>query len=328
MNIAYGLTDKIPDFAGLSPEAIGRRLRRMGCDGVFLKVLTPEWVAGLQEAGLLVYASQGIFIDNDDLWQRFSGSRPIKADGDLAPVEEWYRPLRPTDRRVWDLRLQALDQLAQKLPLDGIWLDFIRWPARWEKPDLHLYDSSFDPETLAQFQEETGINLPTVEPAGAAAWILDRALDAWVDWRCKVIERFVAEAAALVRAHRPQATIGIFTIPWTGNVETDNTGIADANHRIVGQDLKRLSRHADVISPMVYHRLCGHSPAWVGAVSQWSVAQSGATVWPVIEAIDPPEQYPADEYAQALTVATEAGSGSVIVFKLEGLLADEKKQFA
>jgi uncharacterized lipoprotein YddW (UPF0748 family) len=326
MNIAYGLTDKIPDFAGLSPEEIGRRLRQMGCDGVFLKVLTREWVAGLQGTGLQVYASQGIFIDNDDLWQRFPGSRPIKADGDLAPVEEWYRPLRPTDRRVWDLRLQALDQLAQELPLDGVWLDFIRWPARWEKPELHLYDSSFDQETLAQFQEETGLSLPTVEPADAAAWILEWTLEAWIDWRCKVIERFVAEAAVLVHAHRPQARIGIFTIPWTGSVETDNTGIVDANHRIVGQDLKRLSRHADVISPMVYHRLCGHSPEWVGAVTQWSVAQSGVTVWPVIEAIDPPEQYPADEYAQALTAATEAGSGSVIIFKLEGLLMDPAKQ--
>jgi hypothetical protein len=316
MNIFYGLTAQIPSLAGMSPLEIAQRLREIGGDGVFLKELQPDWVEALQSAGLRVYASHGIFVDNADFWQRFPDSRPITASGEPAPQQDWYRPLRPTHGEIRELRLNQLETLVTALPLDGIWLDFIRWPARWEKADLRLYDSSFDEDTLARFVEERGIDLPTRDPQEAAAWILDRVLDEWIDWRCQLIERFVVEAVERIRRHRPATQVGLFTIPW----------IDDNLRRIVGQDLSRLGAHVDVLSPMVYHRLCARSTGWIGEVSGWVMAQTNAAVWPVIETLPPPDSYPAAEFAEVLGQARQGGSGDLILFKLDGLLADRAKQ--
>lgn len=326
MVIVYGLTNEIPELAGLSPGQIGDRLRQIGCDGVFLKHLQPDWIVPLQDAGLRVYASAGIFVDNAHLWQRFPESRPITDQGMPAPVEEWYRPLRPTHQEIWQLRLSQVAALAE-LPLDGVWLDFIRWPARWEKARPQLYDSSFDRETLDQFRQETQVEVPHGDAAQSAAWIVDNALEHWVTWRCLVIERFVTAARACIRDRRPGAMLGLFTIPWRGDAAGDGTGIADAGRRIVGQDLQRLGRQADVLSPMVYHRLCGRGSNWVSQVCLTAAQQSAAAIWPVVEAIDGPDQYPADEFAAVLQEAEQV-SGHTIVFKLEGLLADPAKQAA
>jgi uncharacterized lipoprotein YddW (UPF0748 family) len=316
MTIFYGLTAQIPSLAGMSPLEIARTLRGIGGDGVFLKEMQLEWVEALQSAGLRVYASHGIFVDNADFWQRLPDSRPITADGEPAPQQDWYRPLRPTHSEIREMRLNQLETLAADLPLDGIWLDFIRWPARWEKPDLYLYDSSFDEDTLAQFAEERGIDLPTCDPQEAAGWILDGVLDEWIGWRCDVIERFVAEAVERIRRRRPAAQVGLFTIPW----------IDDNLRRIVGQDLSQLGAHVDVLSPMVYHRLCGQSLAWIERVSHHAAAQTATHIWPVIEAIDSPEIYTAAEFGAALHLARAAGSGETIIFKLDGILSDLDKQ--
>ncbi len=217
-------------------------------------------------------------------------------------------------------------ELIADLPIDGIWLDFIRWPARWEKQPLSLYDSSFDQETLSLFAQECNIDLPAAPVADRSQWILAEIPQKWIDWRCSVIERFVEDAVDIVRRQLPEARIGLFTVPWTGDPLVDRSDVADANHRIVGQNLTRLGRHVDVISPMVYHHLCGRPVEWIETIGRYAVGKSQASIWPVIEAIDPPAQYPAAEFAAALSTAQNAGSQNVIIFKLDGLLADPEKQ--
>jgi hypothetical protein len=329
MPILYGLTDQIAPWQGRSAAEVANAVKGLGVDGVFLKHLDPTWIDALQHAGVRVFLSHGIFVDHEseDLWQRWPNSRPITARGTPAPQEDWYRPLRPTHNDVRSHRLAQLTQLVTDHPVDGVWLDFIRWPARWEKPELTLYDSSFDEDSLAQFGKETHIDVPVAgSPAIRARWIFQHVLPQWIDWRCTVIERFVADAVDIVRRHRPNAKIGLFTIPWIGVAAEDGTIIHEANHRIVAQNLARLGRHVDVISPMVYHRLCWRSVTWVEQVVRYAVSESRAAVWPVIEAIDPPPRYSAAEFATVFHTAQRAGSGEVIIFKLDGVLSDPKKQ--
>ena len=168
--IGYGLTNDLPTFAGQNADEIGRRLSDAGVDGVFLKHHDRAWCEALKASGLKVYGSHTIFMDNDNRWQEIAGCRPITNSGDPAPVQDWYRPLLPTSMPVRELRLAQLSDLLADLSLDGVWLDFIRWPARWESGEPKLYHSSFDPMTLSQFQTETGIVLPaTCADATAAA---------------------------------------------------------------------------------------------------------------------------------------------------------------
>jgi hypothetical protein len=324
--IAYGLTNHIPAFRDQTPRQIGDRLRGMGCDGVFLKHLDPAWVDGLHAAGLAVYISQPIFLATDDLWAHFPHSRPILPDGSPAPVQEWYRPALPADDDLRAYRLAQLTETLTALPVDGVWLDFIRWPARWETPSLHLYDSSFDPRTVARFFAATGRTLPeNPAPPAIARLLLHELADDWFAWRSRQIASFVAEARTVVECVRPGSLLGLFTVPWTGDAALDRTGVKNAHIRITGQDPALLGPLADVLSPMVYHRLCGRDPGWTGQVMERIVAQVPCPVWPVIEALPDDPGYDCAEFAQALSSAAQAGGEGVIVFKVAGLSADPGK---
>ncbi len=315
--IVYGQPEHVPALSELSPEQVGGHLRAAGCDSIFLHDPDHSWVTGLHSAGLRVYASLGIFAGRG-LWERFPQSRPITADGTPAPREDWYEPAIPTLPELRAQRLRELETLAQSAPLDGVWLDFIRWPARWERPQPRLYHSSFDPVTLRQFQADSGVRLPAdaTTPAEAAQWILTHAADAWFAWRCQQIASFVADARARLKRHRPDALLGMFTVPWTDD------DFDQAILRIVGQDPARLAPYVDVFSPMVYHRMCGRDPSWIGHVTQWTATRTERTVWPIIEAVEPAPAYPASEFAAACRTAASASGSGVIVFKLEGLLSD------
>lgn len=321
----YGLAADTPGLVGREPVEIGCQLRELGNDGVFLKTLQPDWVSGLRAAGLRVYASQAVFLAGDDLWSRFPDSHPLMADGQLAPVEEWYQPALPTSAELRAHRLGQLESLLTSLPLDGVWLDFIRWPARWERKRPLLYDSSFDPGTLRQFQGETGITIPVelASPSQIASWLLDRAAEAWFAWRCQQITSFVSAARQVLERICPEAMLGLFTVPWTG-LESRWPGMDQAHIRIVAQDPAALSQHVDILSPMVYHRLCGRPVTWIGDVVGWNSTQADCPVWPIVEAIDPPPDYGAPEFAAACQAAEDEAEG-LIVFKLDGLLADEEK---
>jgi uncharacterized lipoprotein YddW (UPF0748 family) len=331
MLVAYGLDATNERFQDKDPQSVGRTLKEQGIGAVFLKTLSAPWVEGLHEAELQVYASQAVFVDQAELWQRLPDCRPVTATGEAAPQQEWYRPIRPTSPEVQRLRLKEIERLLTSLPLDGIWLDFIRWPARWEGASPELYDSSFDRFTIVDFREDTGLDAaldaPEDDPAEAARVLLNGLREEWFDWRCTQITRFAREAAERIRSLRPGCRVGIFSVPWTGDptvdeLTLDGSPLDDAPRRIVGQDVDALGKIVDVISPMVYHRLCGRPISWIEDVVTRVSAKTDAQVWPVIEAIDPPEQYPLDEFARAHKRAADGGSGSTIVFKLDGLLAD------
>ena len=316
--IGYGMTAELIDQLGPEPAAAVARVRASGLDGVFLKVLDPVTVAACKDAGLAVYASQAVFLADDELWARFPRSRPLTARGAPAPVEEWYHPALPADADFRAMRLAQVEATVARWPLDGLWLDFIRWPARWEKRTPSLYHSSFDPVTLARFAADTGVALPETG-SGVAAWILDRVADVWWNWRCRQIADFVADVAALRDRTRPEMQLGLFTIPWTGT-NLDALAVAQANIRIVAQDPVLLQQHADVLSPMVYHRLCDRAADWPAAVTAHVARQVDAAVWPVIELLADDDDYAPAEFAAVLAACREAGSGPVIVFNLAGWL--------
>ena len=131
---------------------------------------------------------------------------------------------------------------------------------------------------------------------------------------------FAAEAAAIVRAAQPDCLVGAFTVPW----RRDDWG--GALRRIVGQDLAALAQHLDVISPMVYHRMCGQQPPWIAGVCEDARVATGRPVWPIIQSVDEPVGMSAAEYRAALETALAAGEGALI-YNLRGL-EDEARRTA
>jgi hypothetical protein len=180
---------------------------------------------------------------------------------------------------------------------------------------------------LQQFQQDTHITLPVTvqETQQAAQWILNHAAPAWFAWRCRQITAIVAEARKILSRNNPSALLGIFTVPWIPHHTPDD--IKNAQVQIVGQDVDHLSKIADIISPMVYHRLTGHRLTWVKEVVDWHMQAANCAVWPVIEALAEPEHvYPAVEFEQVCQLANRPLTGGLILFNLAGLLADAHKQ--
>ena len=78
-------------------------------------------------------------------WEEYPDSVPVGVDGKHLAREEWYVPVCPNHPHV---RSRHLDDMATLLDsvgdeIDALWLDFIRFPVRWEGADPKLPQACF-----------------------------------------------------------------------------------------------------------------------------------------------------------------------------------------
>jgi hypothetical protein len=314
----YGFSSDLSPFAGKPPAEQVARLRNMGCTAIFGGYEDPDFVAAAHAAGLSIYAEFGCFVGRQ-WWDQMPESRPITAGGTPLEPGGWYCGVNPTIPDVRQERLAALEKLLGEHDLDGVWLDFIRWPCHWEVPEPTLPRTSFDPFTLAAFCRDTGVNLPMTDPTAVVRLLLSTHDAEWTAWRCAQITSWVVDARAVLRRVRPQALLGLFGVPWR---LSDRSG---AILSIIGQDYRALGEHVDVFSPMVYHRMCGYPVEWIGDVAAEVRALSGRPVWPIIQSVDEPSALSAEEYGRALDIVLRhPAADGVLVFTLKGALDEAK----
>ena len=87
------------------------------------------------KAGLRFFAGVACFSDHasnfhslnkrPELW-------PVLENGERRPLMEWYVGMSPTDRRRQEEVLAEIKSIARTYPVDGVFLDFARWPLHWE----------------------------------------------------------------------------------------------------------------------------------------------------------------------------------------------------
>jgi len=313
----YGFRGDLGPFAGRGPRDQVDLLLSWGCNAVFGGYDDTEFVAAAHDAGMPVYAEFGCFV-GERWWKDIPASRPVLTEGSLLEADGWYAGVNPSHPEVRSGLLEELERLVSRSPIDGVWLDFIRWPCHWEAPDPPRPATSFDVGTLERFAAATGIQAPS-EPGQASELLLGAERNAWTDWRCQQITDWVREAAQLVRRVRPEALVGLFSIPWR---QDDFDG---ALKGVVGQDLAALGKHVDVFSPMVYHLMCGQDPEWIAEVVRDAQRTSGKRVWPIIQSVDKPTDLSPKAYGKALDAAMGCDeSDGLIVFTLEGMLSPTK----
>ncbi|OGV67320.1 MAG: hypothetical protein A3K19_01990 [Lentisphaerae bacterium RIFOXYB12_FULL_65_16] len=75
-------------------------------------------------------------------------------------------------------------------------------------------ESGYNDVNLRRFQDETGVRIP-VDPKDrdrftkSARWLLDNAKEDWIAWRCRKIHDYYKDLAAVLRAKRPDLTLGV-----------------------------------------------------------------------------------------------------------------------
>ena len=313
MRALYGYDPQLAPFARKSATEQAALLHSWGVTAIFGGYEDTALVDALHTVGIKIYAEFNCFA-RPAYWEQFPDCRPITADGMPLEPEDWYHGANPAHPALRQQRLNALTDLLRDYPVDGVWLDFIRWPCHWESKQPNLPQTSFDSATIAQFSADTGIALHGDNPAQS---ILSQHMDAWTEWKCAQVTSWVAMAREVVDTIRPSATLGLFGIPW------QDADFGGAIHAIIGQDFAALAAYVGVFSPMTYHLMC-HCPAsWVADVAHDVQAKTGKPICPIIQSVDEPAPLTIDDYGAALEAAAQADG--IIVFTLKGVVENDAK---
>jgi hypothetical protein len=309
-----------------SPDPLwarGLALGDLGIQGVWLghSLMRDELIQRCHEEGARVYAELGIMSGpRRAYYGTHPEARPIGSDGEPLPTVPGYTTFAcPVADRWRGQKLAQIERLLRGHEIDGLWLDFIRYPGRWERPQPALDQSCFCDDSLARFEAFAGLVVPGDTTAKRAAWILDEALARWAAWKCSVIAEFVGQIRALLQETKPQANLGMFSVPW-GPKDFDN-----AIQRVIGQDFALLARHIDVFSPMLYHTMCGRPVEWIGEHIRYLAGVTGKPIIPIVQAIDEPTPMPRCEFRRALLEGLAAPSAGVMMFRLEDAAGDGEK---
>ncbi|HET7717868.1 MAG TPA: hypothetical protein VFK86_19750 [Bauldia sp.] len=243
----------------------------------------PLAIKAVHASGMRFYAGVACFSDHASNFQTLAARPelwPVLESGERRPQMEWYIGITPTDRGHQESVLRKIDAIATRYEIDGLFLDFVRWPLHWEielRPgrDAPL-DSSFDAATLAAFAAASGIEPPWSggSTAESAAWILRHHAQEWVDFKCRVIADFVADARATLQRARSALGLGAFLVP-DGAV---------ASEALTGQRLEALAPLLDWAAPMLYQNILLQPPSWIGAMVDKTVRVMGRKTLPVVQA--------------------------------------------
>lgn len=281
----------------------------------------PETIKWFKKRGLKVFISINVF-GGKGAWKRYPDSRPIKDDGAFLGSMPGYRGhggVCPTHRAWRRERLDYIEGLLNRFGgedgIDGIWLDFIRYPGLWEVEKPEIPDTCYCRRCLKKFQQDRDILLPHGLKASEAAALIkkDYAYE-WMRWKKAQISSFVTEVREILNGSPAGGSIilGLFLAPWSKG-EKEN-----AISFVLAQDPFQLSGQADVISPMLYHRMCGRPESWVGYMTRYYRETAFCPVWPIVQSVD----CSSDEFSNVIKYAGQAGADGILVYSFNHMKSD------
>lgn len=323
MKSVYGLKSDGSQFSGLSSEQIANQLKEWGVTAVFGGYDNPELVKRLHQQGLSVYAELAIFA-GEKYWNSHPESRPVTDKGLPLEKDEWYAGVCPNQDWLRKEKLSEIKKLCQNYALDGVWLDFIRYPCHWEVKQPRFDRTCFCKVCLTKFRKDTRIQIPNhlTTVSEIAEWLLKNKAVEWNKWRANQITSFVHEAKKVIKQSRNLSgrniSLGLFGIPWR---ETDfNYAIIE----YIAQDYRALAKDIDIFSPMVYHKMCGQEVGWITDITKYLVDVTKRPVVPIVQACSIPLGLDNLEFTQVLNAGLAEPSSGVIIFTLDYLKKENR----
>ena len=261
-----------------------------------------------------INAEIGIFAGKD-LLEKFSDAKPVEALN--TPTEkDWYCGICPTHEGV---RSHALEKIKALFALDinGIWLDFIRYPSKWEEPEPYILDTCYCDRCMQKFSEYIGEPIAGNSAEEKALLIDGSYYIEWLEFKCGQITSMVKAVQDLIKESGKNIKLGFFAVPW------DEKEHGAAIKRVLGQDFAALSGLVDTVSPMLYHKMCGKDVDWIKEKVDF-FWQLGISQLPLVQTEPRVAEISADEFNKALEFASVSPSTGVCIFFLEDLVKHEK----
>ncbi|MDK9708466.1 MAG: hypothetical protein OEL83_15590 [Desulforhopalus sp.] len=316
VGISPSRAEGIRGIYGLAAENLDATLPRIKdahVTSVFVAPHQPS-IAHLKQEGVKVFLTLNAFGGREG-WDKYPDSVPVTASGEaISPRLGGICPSHPA-WRADRLRLLAawLEQFGDtEEGIDGVWLDFIRYPGHWESSNPDIPDTCYCPRCLQLFQTEKGVAVPQgLSVRRAAEWIHIQAEEQWRQWKKEQIVSFVRDVRALIDSSQGGGRIklGAFLVPWR---QGERGGAVLAG---LAQDARQLAPYVDVFSPMVYHQMLGQNPGWVRDISEYFHDVTGKAVWPIVQA----GQVEREEFAEAGQAVRASGAEGMLVYTLPAM---------
>ncbi len=285
--------------------------QNLGANAIFTgsNNLSSESVSYIKKNDIKLYSEISIF-QGKYWWKKFPDCVPVDRNGNKMKQTSWYAGVCPNSPEVRKKLLTSINRLIEVYLIDGIWLDFIRYPCYWEKVrNADTTEYCFCKICLEKFKRDGG-----KEPKGKE----------WTEWKCKQITDFAAEIKRLIALNcmdksRPVPKLGMFAVPWQYNEYNS------AIKQIIGQNFVELSKHVDIFSPMVYHKFCDRSILWIKKSIDYFSEITHKPILPIIQTEDRAGKISRREFLLEIEAAEKKPAAGAIVFFLEDLLKDFDK---
>jgi hypothetical protein len=303
----------------------GHRFDSLGMNAVFVRSisLNEKFFNTAKQQGCRVYVEFPALYGNDYL-KHHPEAWPINEKGERAAQADWFMGVCLTDTGLKQFRIRELREIAQQYAVDGIFLDYMHWHAQFERVDPILPETCFCDRCTAHFGSYIGNKIPGSDMATKAGWILQHAQPEWRKWRSEVLTAWVKDMKQVLEKERPEAMLGVFYCGW---LPQDHDS---ALYRKLGIDVAAIALEADILAPMLFHRMYGKSPAWVGEYLRWldSELKDKAIkplVWPIVQAHNKPFVISPVEFNKVMTEAMKPPSSGIMMFEDGSLLHDPGK---
>ena len=178
----------------------------------------------------------------------------------------------------------------------GKWIN----PVKDGKPDMSLFNEKIArAQTYARIPGVAGIHLDYVRYPGTAFKTAGGT---------RAVSEFVRLAATRLHQTSPRLVVSAALMPET-----------TSNEHYYGQDYASLSKHLNVVVPMIYKGNYKKDTSWIAATTKWYVENSkGAQVWAGLQGYksdDDTSSLPTPEITADVEAALDAGAAGAVIFR-------------
>ena len=283
-----------------------KALKSHGIDGVFLGGgIDHREFEIVKEAGLELHS--WIWTTNRwDPWIRehhpdwYMVSRSGKSCFDHPPYVDYYRWVSPVIPGFQRYMKEQVDQIASISHVDGVHLDYVRYPdvilprGLWAKygldetEELPDYDFCYSSHTRKAFEDICGRDpLKIANPASDQQWL---------HFRYDSVSHLVKQLADQVHRHHKQITAAVFPTPRLAR-------------KMVRQDWNKWP--LDAACPMTYASFYLKKVDWIGEMALENI--QSATI-PIYSGLYMPDLSNPEDFKSALDVCKLRGAAGVSLF--------------
>ena len=305
----------------------GHTFKDLGVNALFVRShsLNDELYDTAREQGCKIFVEFPVLLGKQFIKDNPHCS-PIEANGQASAPADWFMGICPTCPDFKDDRKKHLESILNKYKVDGVFLDYLHWHAQFETPEPILPETCFCDRCTRQFSKEYQIDLPKGSISEISNHILTNHDKEWRKWRSDILTEWITDLKQIVKNDQPTSLVGLFYCAW---YPEDFNG---ALYRNLGINMNDFVREADVLAPMLFHKLSDRPVNWVGEYTSWLDAVSSVTlyenkpeIWPIVQAYNNPTEVSPEEFKKVLELGSSTPSSGIMMFSDRALLDDPRK---